>query len=188
MSCSVCRHPRRDEIEKALVGNVPYRRIEELFQPSIAALSRHKSHIAPALLGAARAAQSEEESELGKATNSLLAEMRGFQKRLKQSRQRNTPATCDLLLKISREIRALLELRSRLLTPRLSQGRQNASPHEPTDEDSVEMTPEEADQVATRWLARRSASGNAGDVPSKGREQQAVSRDCPRDVRLRDAV
>lgn len=178
-TCSVCQHPHRDQIEKALVGNIPYRQIAGQFLTSISALSRHKEHVPAALLGAARAASTEEQSELAKATTAMLAEMRGFQKKLKRSKQRNTPATCDLLLKISKEIRALLELRSRLITPRMSQARPTASPQEIGDEDSTEMTPEEADQVAARWLARRSALPNDSNVPSKSLAAQGVSQRCP---------
>jgi hypothetical protein len=49
-------------------------------------------------------------------------------------------------------------------------------------------------RVGRRWTAhrppvlRRRASGNAGDVPSKPRQQQGASQDCPRDVRLENAV
>jgi hypothetical protein len=187
-SCCVCSHVQRDQIEKSLIGNVAYRRIGEQFQVSISSLSRHKEHVPAALLGAARAASTEEQSELAKATTAMLAEMRGFQKRLKQSRARNTPATCDLLLKISKEIRALLELRSRLLTPRMSQGRQNASPQEPTEHDDAEISEAEADQIAKKWLARReSASGYLPEVPAKSRQQQALPKGSPRDV-LEDAV
>lgn len=188
-TCRVCLHPRRDEIERSIIGRVPYRKIEQQFQVSISALSRHKDHVPAALLGAARAAQSAEESEIGKSITAMLAEMRGFQKRLKQSRQRNNPATLDSLLKISKEIRALLELRSRHVTPRASQSRANTSPQEPTELEDIELSETEADELARKWLVRRgSASGNAGDAPSKRLEQQAVSRDCPRDVRLEDAV
>ena len=180
-TCGVCRHPQRDQIEKSLMGNIPYRKIAGLFQISISALSRHKEHVPAALLGAARAASTEEQSELAKATTAMLAEMRGFQKKLKRSRQRNTAATCDLLLKISKEIRALLELRARLVTPRMSTTqRTGTSPEEPTELDDVEITEDEAVEIATKFLARRgSALDNDSNVPSKRPAAQGVSRHCP---------
>jgi hypothetical protein len=165
-TCSICRHPRRDEVERSILGNIPYRRIAELFQVSISGLSRHKEHVPAALLGAARAARNEEESELSKATTAMLAEMRGFQKKLKRSGQRNTAATCDLLLKISREIRALLELRSRLVTPRMNQSQRSMPAQDQPDEDAAEITADEADRIAAKWLARRANRPGASTAVS----------------------
>jgi IS30 family transposase len=117
-ACSICTHAQRAQIERALVGKVAYRKIGEQFNLHIATISRHKAHIPEALLGEARAARNQEDSELAKATDKLLAEIRQMQRRLRVSRKRNTIEVADLLLKISREIRALLELRSRIAGPR----------------------------------------------------------------------
>jgi hypothetical protein len=139
------------------MGNVAYRRIVELFQVSMAGLSRHKQHIGE-LLGEARGWDSTAE-DLSKATDVVLGEVRAFQRRLKVARDRNTPETCDMLLKLSREIRALLELRSKLSAPGMS----GSSPvprttpsRESLDDEEAELTTEEADQLAAKWLARRS--------------------------------
>lgn len=166
-ACTVCRHPQRPEIERAIVNRIAYRKIAELFQTSLASLSRHKEHTPTELLGMGRGANPEE-NELTKATDQILAEVRGFQRRLKKSSQRNTPATLEMLLKISREIRALLELRSRMQGPRFSQqaGPRTSRPQEEVDPDAEEITPEQADQIAQKWLARRnSTSGKEPDVP-----------------------
>jgi hypothetical protein len=154
-TCSICRHPRREEVERSLLGNIAYRRIAQQFQVSISALSRHKEHVSGALLGAARSRANQEDSELVKATDKLLAEVRGLQRRLKQSRKRNTIEAGDLLLKISREIRALLELRSRLAGPRMTTTQRQMPAQEQPDDDAAEITPDEADRIASKWLARR---------------------------------
>lgn len=188
-TCNICRHPQRAEVERAMLGNVSCRKIAQLYQTSASCVSRHRHHIPEALLGAARSSKNQEDSELAKATDKLLVEVRGMQRRLRLSRKRNTVEVADLLLKISREIRALLELRSRLSGPRVSQARSSASAQEPTEHDDIEISESEADEVARKWLSRREGtSGNTSDVPAKSRAQQGVPQGCPRDVRLEDAV
>ena len=48
-SCTICGSPSRREIERHLVGGTSYRNIAERFGTSIAALNRHKSHVAATL-------------------------------------------------------------------------------------------------------------------------------------------
>jgi hypothetical protein len=148
------------------VGKVAYRRIAEQFHLSLSTISRHKEHVPAALLGEARAAKNQEDSELAKATDKLLAEIRGMQRRLRTSRKRNTIEVADLLLKISREIRALLELRSRFAGPRSQAQRATPSPREAMDPDDAEITAEEADQIAAKWLARRGEKLDSEPEPS----------------------
>jgi hypothetical protein len=163
-TCSICKHPQRDVIERAMVGNVSCRKIARLYQTSPSAVSRHRQHVPGPLLGEGRALKNAEDSELAKATDKLLAEIRGMQRRLRLSRKRNTVEVADLLLKISREIRALLELRSRIAGPRSQAQRANPSPQEATEQDDAEITAEEADSIAEKWLKRR---GEKSDSPPR---------------------
>jgi hypothetical protein len=151
-TCGICKHPRRPEIERALMGNVPYRKIEQLFQVNISTLSRHKEH-AGELLGAARGLESEE----AKVADRLLAQIQALERRIKVGRKRNTPEAADLLLKISREIRALLELRARVQVPRPA-SRPTPQTMSSRDDGESEITTEEADQIAAKWLARRASA------------------------------
>lgn len=153
-TCKICRHVKRNDVEKAILANVPYRRIAELFQVSISALSRHKEHIPAALLGAGRAAKDAENSELVKATDRLLARMNTLERSVKRSKKRDTVQAGDLLLKISREVRALLELRERLAGPRVSAS-QPQTRGQTVDDDTETISEAEADQIARKWLAQR---------------------------------
>ena len=55
--CSICNHPKRREIDKALVtGSMSYRNMVERYGVSMAALSRHKAQHLPRLVKAAEAA------------------------------------------------------------------------------------------------------------------------------------
>lgn len=68
--CSVCNHPDRSEIDKALVTrSMSYRNIAERFGVSVGALSRHKANHLPRLVEAARA------SEVAQAVTSGVALM-----------------------------------------------------------------------------------------------------------------
>jgi hypothetical protein len=156
-------HPKRHEIEQAMVRGVPYRRIKELFQVSISAISRHKDRVSPQLLGAARAARDGENSELVKATDKLLAQMNMLQRRVKRSKKRDTVQAGDLLLKISREVRALLELRERLAGPRVGAAQPQAKERAHDDEDEA-ISEAEADQIARRWLAQRTPKAEPGST------------------------
>jgi hypothetical protein len=49
-ACTVCSHPKTEEIDRLLVGGTGYRQITKRFGVSISALSRHrKNHLSPAL-------------------------------------------------------------------------------------------------------------------------------------------
>jgi hypothetical protein len=55
--CSICRHEKRDEIEKAIFGGEPLRKIAKHYGASPAAVFRHKrAHLSTALLQSKRAA------------------------------------------------------------------------------------------------------------------------------------
>jgi hypothetical protein len=56
-SCTICVHPERAAIDKALVGGEPFRHIAARFDTSTAALQRHKAEHLPATLVQAKAAQ-----------------------------------------------------------------------------------------------------------------------------------
>lgn len=49
--CTICQHPKREEIEDALVRRVPMRRIARRYDVSKSAVGRHfRSHVAEELL------------------------------------------------------------------------------------------------------------------------------------------
>lgn len=51
--CTVCSHPKRSDIDRALVDGIPYRTIAKRYGASAAAVQRHKDHV-PATLAKAR--------------------------------------------------------------------------------------------------------------------------------------
>ncbi len=57
--CTICGHPEREAIDKALVASESYRNIAVRFGTSAAALQRHKAEHIPALLATARQRQGE---------------------------------------------------------------------------------------------------------------------------------
>jgi hypothetical protein len=61
-SCTICQHPQRAEIDKALVAGEPLRNVAECYATSATALHRHKAHIGQALANAARNGAAEQEA------------------------------------------------------------------------------------------------------------------------------
>ena len=57
--CTVCTHPERDAINKALVDGTPYRTIAQRFAASPDAVLRHKTEHLPAIMVKSKEAQEE---------------------------------------------------------------------------------------------------------------------------------
>lgn len=73
-TCSICRHPDRDVIDRALIAGVAFRHIAGERAVSTSALQRHKEACLPATIAKA------EEAE-GARADDLLAEVRALQAR-----------------------------------------------------------------------------------------------------------
>src|SRR3712207_9203457 len=74
-SCTLCEHPRREEIDRALVGDSSNLSVSSLFGVSESAVRRHKANHLPAKLVMAQAAE-----EVAQA-DSLLDQVRDLQGR-----------------------------------------------------------------------------------------------------------
>jgi len=55
--CSVCVHPQRDEIEKAILAGQSFRNVAKQFSLSGTAVFRHKSHLPSVLIKAKQVAE-----------------------------------------------------------------------------------------------------------------------------------
>jgi hypothetical protein len=71
-TCTVCAHPDREAIDRALVACEPFRNIAERFGTSATALFRHKAEHLPAAL-----AKAQEAAEVASADD-LVAQLRGL--------------------------------------------------------------------------------------------------------------
>jgi len=78
-ACTICTHPERDELDRAILANEPNRRIASRCDVSEIALRRHKAgHIRPTLVRASDAAEvARADSLLGQ-----LAELRADARRI----------------------------------------------------------------------------------------------------------
>ena len=64
LTCSICGHPQRSEIETALISRVALRRIASQFSTSDATLRRHKQNCMPAAIEQAQASQQAQTAEI----------------------------------------------------------------------------------------------------------------------------
>jgi hypothetical protein len=109
-SCTVCEHPAREEIDRALVGGASNRSAASLYDVSEAAVRRHKANHLPAKL-----AMAEQAAEVTEASN-LLAQVQDLQDRALAILDK-AEGTGDLRTALSaiREARGNLELLAKLL-------------------------------------------------------------------------
>jgi hypothetical protein len=109
-SCTVCQHPERDTIDRALVGETSNLSVSSLFGVSESAVRRHKANHLPAKL-----VMAEKAAEVAEA-DSLLGQVRDLQSRAYGILDK-AEGTGDLRTALGaiREARGNLELLAKLL-------------------------------------------------------------------------
>ena len=109
-SCTVCAHPKREEIDRALVGGASNRSAASLYDVSEASLRRHKGKHLPAKLVMAQAVEEVAEAD------TLLEQVKGLQGRAYAVLDRAEEAgELRTVLSAIREARGNLELLAKLL-------------------------------------------------------------------------
>ncbi len=109
-SCTVCAHPKRDEIDRALVGGEPNRRIAARCDVTERAVRNHKAGHLPAKLVVA-----EKASEVARA-DALLEQVQDLQRRAHAILDKAEEAgELRVALSAIREARGSLELLARLM-------------------------------------------------------------------------
>lgn len=120
-TCTVCDHPERPEIDRALLDGEAYRHIAARFDTSTGALQRHREHLPNQLVKASEA------QEVAQADN-LLAQVKSLQTRALSILDR-ADAAGDLRTALSaiREARGNLELLAKLLGELQQEGTVNVT-------------------------------------------------------------
>lgn len=109
-SCTVCAHPGREAIDRALVEGVAFPALVAEYRVSKDALSRHKANHLPATL-----AKSQDAQEVAEADN-LLAQVQHLQARtLSILEEAETTSQHRTALSAIREARSNLELLAKLV-------------------------------------------------------------------------
>ncbi len=107
-TCTVCLHPKRAEVDAALLAGTPYRVAASRYESSVGALQRHREHIAPALAIAKQA-------ERVAAADSILDKVAGLEA---DARRIGAAAEADgdgrTALAAVRELTRIVELLARL--------------------------------------------------------------------------
>lgn len=108
--CSICTHPERDSINRAIVAGDSYRDIAGRFGVSRSAVERHVNGHLPAAL-----VEAQQASEVARADD-LLAEMRGLKdKALRILEKAEKAGKLGTALQAVRETKGCVELLARLL-------------------------------------------------------------------------
>src|SRR5215212_2456022 len=108
-SCTICEHPEREAIDRALVGDASNRSVASLYDVSEAAVRRHKGNHLPAKL-----AKAHEAAEVSRADD-LLRQVRALQsKTLNILLRAESAGDLRTALSAVREARGNVELLARL--------------------------------------------------------------------------
>jgi uncharacterized protein YerC len=109
-TCTVCPHPERTEIDRALLAGEPYRNIAKRYGTSSTALFRHKHQDIPATLVKAKQAADEVQAE------TLFERLRTINREtvevLREARESGSPS---IALAAINRVERQLELEARLL-------------------------------------------------------------------------
>jgi hypothetical protein len=116
--CSVCHHPKRTEIEQALIIGDSLRDISGQFGPSKTAIARHRPHIADAIIrsiesrGLARTATLLEDIQVGRARAELLYSTAEhiLNTALQKGEQQTALAAIKSAVNVLKEARGFMEL------------------------------------------------------------------------------
>ena len=111
-TCNICRHKKRDEIDRELLAGTPFRHIAARYGTSTSALIRHKTNDIPAAL--VKAKQVADEIRAESLYDRLREVVRETQKILKEARKAGSHDN-DLALKAIARIEKQVELEARLL-------------------------------------------------------------------------
>ena len=111
--CSICKHERRPEIDKALLAEQPLRTVAQQFETSATALFRHKrDHLSAALVKAKRKKEAKEEVQAESLFDRLKSINRETLEILTEAREsKNLPVALMAINRIEKQ----LELEARLL-------------------------------------------------------------------------
>jgi hypothetical protein len=108
-TCSICLHEQAAEIDRKVVGGVPYQKIAAQYGMSSKAISRHKvNHLSPGVVAVPDSPEISPEAPLLERLEAQLADTRLF---LRIAKQRRIPGQG---LAAMREMRATLELIARI--------------------------------------------------------------------------
>lgn len=114
-ACTICAHPKREEIDMLLLSGEPYRSVAKRYEASEPAMFRHKDHIPKLLLKA------KDSEEVAHADN-LMAQLREVRQKTLELLDLATKAgstkaygpPSSYLAEIRRQIELLAELEGRL--------------------------------------------------------------------------
>lgn len=109
-TCTVCRHPKRGEIDAALVSQVPIRDVSGQFAVTRSALDRHRKHLAPALLEAQGAKEEASAENLLDTVRGLAADAHRIRARAEKANDLRT--ALDAIGKLTKIVELLARLRA----------------------------------------------------------------------------
>lgn len=109
-TCTVCRHPKREEIDAALVSQVPIRDVSGRFGATKSAIDRHQKHLAPALLKAEGAKEEASAENLLDTVRGLAADAHRIRARAEKANDLRT--ALDAIGKLTKIVELLAKLRA----------------------------------------------------------------------------
>lgn len=114
-TCTVCTHPKRDEIDAALIAQEPIRDIAGRTGTTKSALDRHRQHIAAGLVKAKEAKEEARADSLLDAVRRLADDAHRIRRKAEKAEDLRT--ALDAIGKLTKIVELLVKLRSEVKEP-----------------------------------------------------------------------
>lgn len=109
-TCTVCTHPKRDEIDAALIAQEPIRDIAGRTGTTKSALDRHRQHVAAGLVKAKEAKETARADSLLDAVRGLAEDAHRIRRKAEKAEDLRT--ALDAIGKLTKIVELLVKLRS----------------------------------------------------------------------------
>ena len=151
-TCTVCKSPCRDEVDRALLAGTPHQDIASRTFLSRWAIRRHETHLPALLARSNKAAEVARADDLVSQLQELTEDARRIQE--KAERSQNFAAALGAIRELVRIVELLAKLRGELTSERQT-----------TNVLNLNLDAEAAERIARTYLLRHRTTSQPPEVP-----------------------
>jgi len=151
-TCTVCKSPCREEVDRALLAGTPHQDIARHTSLSRWAIRRHERHLPALLARSNKAAEVARADDLVSQLQKLTQDARRIQE--KAERSHNFAAALGAIRELVRIVELLAKLRGELISERRT-----------TNVLNLNLDAETAERIARTYLLRRRTAPQPSELP-----------------------